>query len=368
MRENIADAAQRNIMIWLFACCLLVFAMVVVGGATRLTQSGLSIVEWQPIVGTIPPLSQNDWEILFEKYRQTPEYRQVNKGMSLSEFKGIFWWEYFHRLLGRAIGLAFLVPFVWFFARGEIRGALRWQLGGIFALGALQGAMGWYMVKSGLVDNPRVSHLRLAAHFGLALVIYGWMLWVALDLLRPARAAGSGALLRLSRYAGSLAVLIFVMGLSGALVAGIRAGFAYNTFPLMNGHFLPPGMLMLDPSWLNFFNNMTTVQFTHRMIAWLLIALVAGFWMAAQRVGMPRGARIAVHALAAALAIQIALGVATLLLVVPVPLAVAHQGGAVLLLSAAVWAMHELRAAAAFVRVTEPALRSQTGEHAAQIV
>lgn len=366
MSAHSADSRQRSVALWLIACCLLVFAMIVVGGATRLTQSGLSIVEWQPIVGTLPPLDQNDWEVLFEKYRQTPEYRKVNRGMSLEEFKGIFWWEYFHRLLGRAIGLAFFVPFVWFLARGRIRGALRWQLAGVFLLGGLQGAMGWYMVKSGLVDNPRVSHLRLTAHFGLALVIYAAMLWIALNLLRPVRAAAGGALLALSRAAGALASLVFVMALSGALVAGIRAGYAYNTFPLMNGHVVPPEIFMLDPWWLNFFNNMATVQFSHRMIAWLVIALVAAFWFAARRVEMPTRTRLSVHALAAALALQLALGVATLLLVVPIPLAVAHQGGAVLLLTAALWATHELRGAAAANRDTVPALPRRAANRATQ--
>ena len=337
------QSSGRQIAGWLAVCCVLVFLMVVVGGVTRLTHSGLSMVEWKPLVGTIPPLSQTDWEEVFLKYQTTPEYLQVNKGMALDEFKGIFWWEYFHRLLGRAIGLVFFLPLVFFFVRGKIDGPLALRVAGIFILGGLQGAMGWYMVKSGLVDDPRVSQYRLTAHLGLALAIYAAMLWTALDILKPARAAANESPRRLGRYALALATLIFLMSLSGGLVAGIRAGFAYNTFPLMNGNFVPPEILMLEPWWLNLFNNMATVQFNHRMIAWLLMALGPAFWLMARRVPLPPSARLATHLVLAMLAIQVMLGIATLLLVVPVALAAAHQGGAVLLLTAALWAGHELR-------------------------
>jgi cytochrome c oxidase assembly protein subunit 15 len=203
---------QKSIGIWLLTCCALVFAMVVVGGVTRLTHSGLSIVEWQPIVGTIPPLSQSDWEVLFEKYHQTPQYKKINLGMSLEEFKGIFWWEYFHRLLGRVIGLAFFIPFVYFLARKGIDRPLGLKLTGIFVLGGLQGAMGWYMVKSGLVDNPHVSQYRLTAHLGLAFIIYAAMFRVALGLLLPADISHGNIRLRgLHRFSLGLTTLIFVM-------------------------------------------------------------------------------------------------------------------------------------------------------------
>jgi len=339
------QSSRTPIAIWLLACCALVFIMVVVGGVTRLTHSGLSMVEWKPLVGTIPPLSQKDWEEVFLKYQATPEYLHVNKGMALDEFKGIFWWEYFHRLLGRAIGVAFFLPLLFFLVRGKIGGPLALKLAGIFILGGLQGAMGWYMVKSGLVDDPRVSQYRLTAHLGLALAIYAAMLWTALDLLKPARAAATESRRRLGRYALALAALIFLMSLSGGFVAGIRAGFAYNTFPLMNGHFVPPEILMLEPWWLNPFNNMATVQFNHRMIAWLLMLLVPAFWLTAQRVPLPPRVRLATHLFLGMLAIQVMLGISTLLLAVPVPLAAAHQAGAVLLLTAALWVGHELRAA-----------------------
>ena len=231
---------------WLLACCALVFAIVVVGGITRLTQSGLSIVEWQPLVGAVPPLDEGAWRDTFARYRATPEFRLRNFGMTLEGFKRIFWWEYAHRLLGRVIGVAFLVPFLYFLARGAISRPIAWRLAGIFALGAFQGALGWFMVKSGLVDDPRVSSIRLAAHLGTALVIYAAILWLALGLAlgmdrRPREPA--------ARHAGILAVLVLVMALTGALVAGIHAGYAYNTYPLMNGHWVPPEILELSPAW-----------------------------------------------------------------------------------------------------------------------
>jgi cytochrome c oxidase assembly protein subunit 15 len=312
----------------------------VVGGVTRLTRSGLSIVEWQPLVGAIPPLSHADWESLFAKYRETPEFRLVNFGMDLEGFKRIFWWEYAHRLLGRVLGIVFLFPFLWFLLRGRLERSLAWQLGGVFLLGALQGALGWYMVRSGLVDDPRVSHFRLTAHLGVALAIFSAELWIALGLLRlriaPAAPAGP------ARLATAIAATVFVMALTGGMVAGLRAGLAYNTFPLMNGHVVPPEILMLDPWWKNFLYNMATVQFVHRSIAWLLALLVLILWFRASASPLAPRQRIACHWLLAALALQIALGVATLLLVVPVPLAAAHQAGAVAVLAAALWTAHEL--------------------------
>ncbi|MDO8438041.1 MAG: COX15/CtaA family protein [Nitrosomonadaceae bacterium] len=335
---------QKSIAVWLLACCALVFAMVVVGGVTRLTNSGLSIVEWQPIVGTFPPLSQSDWEVVFEKYHQTPQYKKVNQDMSLEEFKGIFWWEYFHRLLGRVIGLAFFIPFIYFVARKGIDRPLGLKLAGIFLLGGLQGAMGWYMVKSGLVDNPHVSQYRLTTHLGLAFVIYATMLWVALGLLFPASSLrGDDRLRSLRQFSLALTSLIFIMVLSGGFVAGIRAGLAYNTFPLMNGHFIPPEIFMLEPWYRNFFDNMATVQFDHRMIAWMLAFLVPLFWFKSRQLPLPASTRLACNLLLAMLALQISLGIATLLLVVPLPLAAAHQGGAVLLFTAALWVNHKLR-------------------------
>jgi cytochrome c oxidase assembly protein subunit 15 len=333
---------RRTIAAWLLVCCALVFAMVVVGGVTRLTHSGLSIVEWQPIVGAIPPLNDAQWEDAFSKYRETPEFKQRNHDMTLAGFQGIFWWEYFHRLLGRVIGLVFLVPFVYFVVRGAVRGALAWKLGAIFLLGGLQGAMGWYMVKSGLVDDPRVSSLRLAAHLGLAFLIYGLLFWNALNLLSPLRTASSDSA---RRRAGALVALLFVMVLSGALVAAIRAGYAYNTFPLMNGELIPPEIMVIDPWWDNFLHNMATVQFVHRLLAVLVALTVVIVWVRVRHEPPNRRARVWSHLLLVMAALQVTVGIATLLLRVPLPIAALHQAGAVLLFTCAIGVRHALREA-----------------------
>jgi cytochrome c oxidase assembly protein subunit 15 len=335
-----AASAPRAVAAWLLACCALVAIMVLVGGVTRLTHSGLSIVEWQPLVGALPPLDEGQWQAVFEKYKRTPEYQQVNFGMSLAQFKGIFWWEYAHRLLGRLIGLAFFVPLAWFWLRGRLDRPLAWKLLGVFALGGLQGALGWYMVQSGLVDDPRVSQFRLTAHLGLAFLIFGAMLWIALGLLTPQRTARDEAP---SRLAAIVAGLVFVQVLLGGLVAGIRAGKAYNTFPLMNGHFVPPETFMIDPWWKNFFYNMATVQLDHRLAAWLLLVLVAWLWARVSWIDAAPRARVAANLLAVAFVAQFALGVWTLLAAVPVALGAAHQFVAVLVFGAALFCAHALR-------------------------
>ena len=333
-----ARADWRVIVAWLAFCCALVFAMIVVGGVTRLTHSGLSITEWQPIVGTLPPLSAADWEEAFAKYQATPEFRDVNHAMTLGQFKGIFWWEYVHRLLGRVIGIAFLLPYVWLLARRSVPRVLVWPLAAIFALGALQGLVGWLMVKSGLVDDPRVSQFRLTAHLGLAFAIFGAMLWIALTLLLPpTRHAAAKPLRSLRAHAYAVVVLVFAMVLSGGLVAGIRAGYAYNTFPLMAGHVVPPEILMLEPWWRNFFWNMATVQFDHRVIAWLIAGVVPWLAWRVSRAHSERHVRQAATALLAAVVVQIALGIATLLHGVPLPLAALHQAGAVVVFGLALF-------------------------------
>jgi len=320
---------RRVVAAWLMLCAAFTFAMVVVGGITRLTETGLSIVEWQPLIGALPPLSQADWEALFAKYRETPQYKQVFSAIGLEGFKSIFWWEYLHRLLGRLIGVVFFLPYVFFLVRGKLSKTLAWQLAGVFALGALQGAMGWYMVRSGLVDDPRVSHFRLTTHLGLALLIFTAELWIALDLLSSAEKTGSP----LKTLPLTVAALVFLMALSGGFVAGLRAGHAYNTFPLMNGHLIPPEAFMLEPWWRNFLWNVATVQLAHRAIFWLLLVLVPLLWWQARRTV----AKVAAHHLLAMFMLQAALGITTLLLSVPIPLAAAHQAGAVLLLAAALW-------------------------------
>jgi cytochrome c oxidase assembly protein subunit 15 len=295
-------------------------------------------------VGTLPPLSDADWREAFRLYQQTPEYQQVNHGMSLSEFKGIFWWEYFHRLLGRLIGVVFLLPLLWFVARRAIPPGYASALVGIFVLGGLQGALGWYMVQSGLVDDPRVSQFRLTAHLGLALLIFAAMLWVALSLLWNDRLRSHAAAAALRPHAYAMVALVFLMILTGGFVAGIRAGFAYNTFPLMNGHLVPPEIFMLDPWWKNFFYNMATVQFDHRLIAWVLAFAVPLLWWRVQRhADASPGARFAANALLVLLGIQIALGISTLVLKVPLALAAAHQAGAVLVFGASLLLALRLR-------------------------
>ncbi|MCX7173316.1 MAG: COX15/CtaA family protein [Proteobacteria bacterium] len=340
------SSTRRQIAIWLIACCAMVFATLVVGGVTRLTHSGLSIVEWQPIVGTLPPLNQAEWEATFDKYKQTPEYQKVNDRMELDEFKGIFWWEYWHRVLGRSIGLVFFVPFLYFLLRRKVAPPLVPKLIGIFVLGGLQGAMGWYMVKSGLVDDPRVSQYRLTAHLSLAFLIFSAMFWVALDLLAArARSVGDALLQRLQRIAFGLALLMFYMIVSGGFVAGIHAGKAYNTFPLMNGQVVPDEIFLIDPWYLNFFNNMATVQFDHRLGAWLLAFLVPWLWFKLRAARVTPRARLAANVLMLALSAQIALGISTLLWAVPVALGATHQAGAMVLFATVLWLNHELRVA-----------------------
>ena len=332
---------SRAIGKWLMLCCCLLYLLILVGGLTRLTRSGLSITEWKPILGTIPPLGDGAWAETFARYQRTPEYLQVNRGMSLDQFKGIFWWEYAHRLLARILGGAFLLPLLWFLLRRRIDRALAWRLGGIFLLGVGQGALGWAMVASGLVDEPHVSHLRLAAHLGLAVAILGAMFWLALGQLRALDRAEPPADRWLSRIAGGIAGLVFVQVLSGGLVAGTHAGLLYDTFPLMAGALIPPGLMRLEPWFQNPLYNLATIHFVHRGIAWILLVAAVLFWWRAH--AKPAGARwrSAANLLLAALLLQFALGVATVLSHVPVVLAALHQGGAVLLFAAALNALTE---------------------------
>lgn len=344
MSDSLAPALHRRYRIvglWLFALAGMVFVMVVIGGLTRLTNSGLSMVEWRPVTGWLPPLSDAAWEAAFRAYQATPEYRHVNAGMSVAEFKGIFWLEYVHRLWGRLIGVAFFVPFVFFIVRGWLDRKLAPRLAVIFILGGLQGALGWFMVASGLVDRPDVSQYRLVAHFGAALIIYVALLWVGLSLIartppwNPARGLGTATL--------GLGALIFVTMLSGGFVAGTDAGFAYNTFPLMDGRLVPEGLFTLSPAYLNFFDNITTVQFTHRVLALSTLTAVIVFWLMVRQRPLPARARLATHGLLAAALLQVGLGIATLVLVMPTALAALHQANGVALLTMIVWTGFELR-------------------------
>ncbi len=338
-----AAAAERPIAYWLLACCAMMFLIVVIGGVTRLTESGLSITEWQPVGGVLPPLGEGQWQAEFDKYRAIPQYRAIHPDMTLGEFKQIFFWEYLHRLWGRLIGVAFAVPFAYFLLRGRIPWRLAPRLAGLFALGALQGALGWYMVESGLSERIEVSQYRLAAHLALAVMIYAATLWVALDLLWPRAAPPlDRRWVLLRRGATAVLGLVLVTLIAGAFVAGLRAGYLDNTFPLMEGSFVPPDYAPLAPWWRSWFEDPTTAQFDHRLLAELTWAAVAALWLYGWRIALPGRARAALHALAALATLQAGLGIATLLLVVPLPLAVAHQAGALLLVTAAVVARHAL--------------------------
>ncbi len=330
------DANERAIGRWLLVCCVVLLALVMLGGATRLTESGLSIVDWRPVTGVLPPIGEAAWQAEFQRYQDSPQYAKVNHGMGLADFKLIFWYEYAHRLLARLLGLVFALPLLVFWLRGMIPQRLRWSLVGILFLGAAQGYMGWFMVKSGLVDIPRVSHYRLAAHLSLALLIYASMFWLMLRTLWPTRAAGRS----LGGAFGFLLGLVAVTIIFGAFVAGMRAGLIYNTFPLMNGHLVPPGMNAFQPLWLNALENPVTVQFIHRCLALTTFAVVAGLWLSWRRAQLARSQRLALNALAAMTVVQVSLGIATLLNQVPVALGTLHQGGAVLLLSAVLALRH----------------------------
>ncbi|WP_454918503.1 COX15/CtaA family protein [Xanthobacter sediminis] len=322
---------MRPVRLWLYAVAALIVAMVVVGGATRLTESGLSITEWKPVTGTLPPLSQGEWQAEFDRYKAIPQYEILNRDMGLDGFKRIYWWEWGHRLLGRLIGVAFLLPFLYFAFTGAIRGRLLMRCLGLFALGGLQGAVGWWMVASGLVARTSVSQYRLAVHLTLACIILAAMVAVARSLSPPPAAPSVPARARIT--ASALVALVLVQIFAGGLVAGLDAGMAFNTWPLMDGHLIPPPdqLAAAQPWWRNLFENALTVQFDHRMIAYTLWAASLLHALDARRAGAARGA----WALFALVSLQALLGIATLLLMVPLPVALAHQLGATVVLVAA---------------------------------
>jgi len=341
MTDSIDLKRQRPVAVWLLVCAGMVFAVLVAGGITRLTHSGLSIVEWRPLVGALPPFTHKAWEALFASYRATPEFQRVNFDMTLDGFKHIFWWEYTHRLMGRLTAIVFLLPLLWFLKSRRISRPLAWRLTAIFLLGALQGALGWYMVASGLVADPRVSQFRLTAHLGVALTLNGAILWTAMGLLSPTAGAGR----RVPKFAVAVVATVLLMALTGGIVAGIRAGVAYNTFPLMNGQLVPLGILLMEPWYENFFYNVATVQFVHRTLAWLLIVLIPSYWAWLRFGAKIEQARTESGLLVAVLAVQVGLGITTLLTRVALPFAVAHQAGAVMLFAAALWTAHACKAA-----------------------
>ena len=337
------DDDHRAVRLWLYVVAALVVAMIVVGGATRLTDSGLSITEWQPLLGAIPPLNEADWQEAFAKYQQIPQYERLNKGMTLDEFQFIYWWEWAHRFLGRIIGIAFALPFLWFWVRQRLPKGMALKFAGVFALGALQGFVGWYMVKSGLVERVDVSPYRLALHLVIALVILAAIVWLASDL------ASDRGPVRLrtvtpaqKRLAVALLGLVLLQSLLGAFVAGHNAGLTYNTWPLMDGQLVPDGLWTLSPWYLNIFENVTTIQFNHRMVAYALAGVAVVHMIRLSRSADDESLVRSAGLLTAGIVVQVVLGIWTLLEVVPLWLGLAHQGGAAVVLILAVRHAHAM--------------------------
>ncbi len=332
-------ASRRSLILWLVASAVCVILTLIIGGITRLTESGLSITRWQPVSGVIPPLNDGDWAAEFQRYLAIPEAQTTHLGITLSQFKTLFWWEWAHRFIARVAGLVIAIPFFFFFLAKKLPPALTPRLLALPLLIAAQGALGWYMVTSGLSERDDVSQYRLVAHLGLALVIYVIAAWTAM-LLALGRGDGRvrSASGPRSRAATTIGLLTFVTLLSGGFVAGLDAGHVFNTFPLMGGRLVPDGYGALSPSWRNWFENPAAVQFNHRVLAMIVLATVAWAWARARRsIANPREGR-AWNAIALAALVQVTLGIATLLLIVPIPLAALHQLGAVALLTAALWA------------------------------
>ena len=334
---NPAVSRPRAIANWLLVVAALVFLMIVVGGITRLTESGLSITRWQPVSGTIPPLNEADWQREFNLYRESPQYQLINRGMTLADFKFIFFWEYIHRLLGRVIGLAFALPLLWFAVKRAIPGGYGWKLVGLLALGGLQGAIGWWMVASGLVDVPEVSHIRLAVHLLTALAIFGALIWVALDLRALARSPGAPPA-RLTLTGIWALCLLFLQMLFGAYVAGLEAGYAFNSWPLMCDEFYPRAAEWMQPMLRNFVDNPVTVQVVHRWLAFVAAAVIGLLALRAWQ----QGDKLNGGVLAVAVLLQIQLGILNLLTGVELWIGVAHQGMAALLLGALLVTGHKL--------------------------
>lgn len=344
-RRRIPEPRRRLIRLWFWSIAATTLAVLIVGGVTRLTHSGLSIVDWDPIMGVVPPLTEAQWAETFERYRQFPEYQKLRQGMSLQEFRFIFFWEYLHRVLARLIGVVFLVPFAFMAVRRWFSRPLATRALLLFGLGAMQGLMGWLMVASGLVDRPSVSHFRLAAHLTLAFLIFGGAVWMARELSpAPERlTAGGGDRRRRIRGIAWIGGLLAAQVVWGAFVAGLKAGFVLNTFPLMAGGLLPPGFLNMEPAILNFVENPVTVQWTHRVIGTLLALAVVAVCVPLLRRPVDAGSRRFAGAMLALMLLQYLLGVLTLLLRVPVALGVAHQALAMVIFGLWVAWLHHAR-------------------------
>lgn len=342
--QPLRAAHRRQIGQWLLVCSAAIFVMVVIGGITRLTESGLSMVEWRAFLDAVPPMSEAAWQRLFDLYRQTPEFQLKNAWMTLDDFKTIFWWEYIHRLWGRGLGFLFFIPFVWFLVKRRVESRLLPALLAMFALGAVQGAIGWWMVKSGLVDRPDVSQYRLAVHLTVAFLLQAVVFWVALDLIRGRIGAEGISPARPGLALASVGLvwwMLFVI-VTGAFVAGTNAGLAYNTYPLMDGRIVPEGYFAIIPGWLNLFENTAAIQFNHRLVTLLTLVFAVWLWLKAWPIE-DRAVRLPLGLMLAAVLGQFMLGIATLLAQVPVSLGAAHQGGAYVLFTATLWTAHALR-------------------------
>lgn len=334
--------SNNAIIIWLLTGCVLIFFLIIVGGITRLTHSGLSMVEWNLIIGSVPPMNDQSWQSVFDKYKQFPEFKELNYYFTLKDFKYIFWWEYIHRMFGRMIGVVFLLPFFYFLVKKRVDKVLLRKLIIIFLLGAFQGFLGWFMVKSGLVNVPRISHYRLAAHLITAFLVCGYTFWVALDLifLNAENKTDFSILRKLTRILSGILILQI---LYGALVAGLRAGLVHNTFPMMDGQWIADSVTVLKPVWKNFINGMSGVQFIHRYLAYAIVIIAGAIWWKSRNLDLDRNQHIALMSLILIVAIQFLLGVLTLLFVVPVVLAILHQAAALLLFLVTLFFIHRLR-------------------------
>ena len=334
---------NRPVIIWLLLIVLMIFGTIMIGGITRLTDSGLSMVDWRPLMGIFPPINSADWDKVFEMYKAYPEYQKLNYHMTLSEFKSIFFWEYAHRMFGRMIGLFMLLPWLYFSIRKRLDRQFNYKMLALFVLLVAQGVLGWYMVQSGLIDKPQVSHYRLAAHLLLALALLGATLWQALSLIRGEATAAGQSQPRLRQLALGFTALILLQIFYGAIVAGSNAGLGYNTFPLMAGHLVPPRMFMLEPFWINFFDNHILVQFLHRTFGWFILFSAVGIFLYARKLQLGSKQSHSIKVITGLVTVQFILGVLTLIYVMPLGLAIAHQAVAAILFASAINLNHSLR-------------------------
>ncbi len=334
--------SKKSIITWLFVGCFLIYLMVVIGGITRLTHSGLSMVEWNMIIGSMPPISDADWLIPFEKYKLSPEYTIINNQFSLEEFKQIYWWEFIHRMVGRIIGVIFIVPFLYFLIMKKFDKAFLNKMIILLSLGAFQGFLGWFMVKSGLQKEPQVSHYRLAAHLISAFTVFGFTFWYALDLLYPNNIEENKLSKKVKLISKIALAFIVLQIIFGAFVAGLKAGLFYNTFPRMGTSFFPDTILSYPSFWKNIFENPAGVQFIHRYLAYIIVVLIVFLWEKSRKIELTALQRKTSNLMLIVIFIQFLLGIITLLYQVPISMGVLHQTGAFVLFASILFFMHSL--------------------------